>query len=127
MSEYVQKTINYVKIYNIALLVLYIVSSLCIGFLLLILSGLAGSDTTSTDIETSELVAIVAITSCMFLVFISIHAISLLFLRRQTKANWIFQLIVISLGLTSILVLPFSIILLLRWTNDEVKAYFNAR
>jgi hypothetical protein len=77
--------------------------------------------------EIQDLEAMLPFWIVMALIFVVFAApfLMAIFMRRATW-HWVFGIVLIALGMTSICTLPFCIPLLIFWLKDDVKYYYSS-
>ena len=109
------------KIYCGAMMVLYLFLA-AIGLVLILMRDtIASSGSQSQSQDPAELLVIGAVYIVMGAVFGVVYLVGLLWNRG--KGAWVYGIVTIALGLTSLCCLPATIPLLIFWLKPECKAW----
>lgn len=120
MPDNIKNITLFVRIYNIFLALIY----LCTTAFLIIFPILLLQDPTLPESERVIVLVVFTIMVLLVLAFLLAYIFGALRVNKRTKGNWIFQLILICIGLGSPITFIFSILLLIQWIKSDVKDYF---
>ncbi len=118
----VQNTIIGLRIYNAFMLFIYVA---CSGLMMLMpFLSKSSKYLSSTSRFNNDDLIVAAVMLVVLIPFVFIHLLALVIAGKQSRANWIFQIIVVALGFTSFLTLIPAIFLLIGLVSEETKAYY---
>lgn len=124
-SGTVSLTLTGLRIYHVAMILIYI----GVGVFLAFLFAASPSTTSSMYARSSSgssALAYLFLTALCLVPFIILEVIGLITVGKQTKGAWIFQIILVALGFTSLLTTIPCVFLLIGLVSKDVKAFYKA-
>jgi hypothetical protein len=117
-----QRTLMGLKIYNALMSLLYLcILCFMVSMPLLFDVGLVNE----RQPQASENFLFIVIMAIVIIPFFLLFAIGFMFVDKQKKWAWIYQIVLVSLGFTSILTILPCVLLLIGLVSDEVKTYYH--
>lgn len=117
-----ENTLKWLRIYHVVVFVYSILMSLFVGFLVVIFIN----DSSAFDSRMEYNFYMVLMGGISLMIFASsfIHLFAAVITKKKGQVNWIFQLILVIMGVTNMLSLIPCIFLFMGLTSEEGKDYY---